>query len=86
MQYGPASDVVTSTTRTPPRGRNVHAAIALHQPMFDQLVDLVSGAWWAYLLLFALAFLDAVIPLFPSETMVITAGVLASAGDMQLAL
>ena len=54
--------------------------------MFDQLVDLVSGAWWSYLVIFAVAYLDAIIPLVPSETLVITAGVLASAGDMQLGL
>jgi len=54
--------------------------------VFGQLVDLVSGAWWSYLVLFAVAYLDAIIPLVPSETLVITAGVLASSGDMQLGL
>jgi membrane protein DedA with SNARE-associated domain len=54
--------------------------------LFDQLVDLISGAPWAYLILFALAFLDAVIPLFPSETAVITGGVLAAEGKISLAL
>jgi len=54
--------------------------------VFDQLVDLVSGAWWSYLVIFAVAYLDAIIPLVPSETLVITAGVLASAGDMELGL
>ena len=48
--------------------------------MFDQLVNLISGEPWAYLIVFALAFLDAVIPLFPSETAVITGGVLAAEG------
>jgi membrane protein DedA with SNARE-associated domain len=52
--------------------------------MFNWLIDLVSGAWWTYPLLFAVAYLDAIIPLVPSETLVITAGVLASAGDMEL--
>jgi membrane protein DedA with SNARE-associated domain len=52
--------------------------------MFNWLTDLVSGAWWTYPLLFAVAYLDAIIPLVPSETLVITAGVLASAGDMEL--
>ena len=50
--------------------------------MFDQLVDLVSGAWWSYLVIFAVAYLDAIIPLVPSETLVITAGVLASANQL----
>jgi membrane protein DedA with SNARE-associated domain len=54
--------------------------------VFDQLVDLISVAPWAYLIIFALAFLDAVIPLFPSETAVITGGVLAGEGKISLAL
>lgn len=54
--------------------------------MFDQLVDLIAGGPWAYLIVFALAFLDAVIPLFPSETAVITGGVLAAQGDASLVL
>ena len=54
--------------------------------MFDQLVDLISSAPWAYLIVFALAFLDAVIPLFPSETAVITGGVVAAEGKISLAL
>jgi membrane protein DedA with SNARE-associated domain len=54
--------------------------------VFDQLVDLISGAPWAYLIVFALAFLDAVIPLFPSETAVITGGVLAAEGKISLTL
>ena len=54
--------------------------------MFDQLVNLISGEPWAYLIVFALAFLDAVIPLFPSETAVITGGVLAAEGKVCLAL
>ena len=54
--------------------------------MFDQLVNHISGEPWAYLIVFALAFLDAVIPLFPSETAVITGGVLAAEGQGRLAL
>jgi membrane protein DedA with SNARE-associated domain len=54
--------------------------------VFDQLVDLISGGPWAYLIVFALAFLDAVIPLFPSETAVITGGVLAADGQSSLTL
>jgi membrane protein DedA with SNARE-associated domain len=54
--------------------------------VFDQLVDLISGGPWAYLIVFALAFLVAVIPLFPSETAVITGGVLAAEGKTTLAL
>jgi membrane-associated protein len=54
--------------------------------MFNQLVDLVSGAWWTYPLIFAVSYLDAIIPIVPSETVVVTAGVLASAGDLELPL
>ena len=54
--------------------------------MFDRLTDLVSGEWWSYLLIFAVSYLDVLIPLVPSETLVVTAGVLASSGDMSLPL
>ncbi len=54
--------------------------------MFDRLTELVSGAWWSYLVVFAVSYLDAIIPLVPSETLVVTAGVLSSAGDMILPL
>ena len=54
--------------------------------MFNRLVDLVSGAWWSYPLVFAVSYLDAIIPIVPSETIVITAGVLSASGDMSLPL
>lgn len=54
--------------------------------MFSTLANHVSGAWWSYPLLFALAYGDVLLPILPSETAVITAGVLASAGDMYLGL
>ena len=55
--------------------------------MFSQFTDLVANAsGWAYGILFLLAFLDALVPIVPSETSVITAGVVASAGDLNLAL
>ena len=55
--------------------------------MFQQFTDLVANAsGWAYAILFVLAFLDALIPIVPSETSVITAGVVASAGDLSLPL
>ena len=53
--------------------------------MFGQFTDLVANAsGWAYAILFVLAFLDAIIPIVPSETSVITAGVVASQGDLSL--
>jgi membrane protein DedA with SNARE-associated domain len=48
------------------------------------LTEYVSGSPWTYLFLFVIAALDAVIPLVPSETSVILAGVLASQGDLVL--
>jgi membrane-associated protein len=54
--------------------------------MFDSLVDAISGAWWSYPLIFAIALLDAFLPIVPSETLAITGGVLAGAGDLHLVL
>jgi membrane protein DedA with SNARE-associated domain len=53
--------------------------------VFQHFTDLVANAsGWAYAILFVLAFLDALIPIVPSETSVITAGVLASSGELSL--
>jgi membrane-associated protein len=55
--------------------------------VFGQFTDLVANAsGWAYAILFVLAFLDALVPVVPSETSVITAGVVAGAGDLSLPL
>jgi membrane protein DedA with SNARE-associated domain len=55
--------------------------------VFHQFTDLVANAsGWAYAILFALALLDALIPIVPSETSVITAGVVASQGDLNIML
>ncbi|MDR2984930.1 MAG: DedA family protein [Nocardiopsaceae bacterium] len=55
--------------------------------MFDQFLRLVSEAsGWAYVIVLALAVLDAVLPIVPSETAVITAGVVAATGGMNLEL
>jgi len=53
---------------------------------FDRLVDLVSGEWWAYPVIFGVAVIDAFFPLVPSETVVIVGGNLASSGDLALPL
>jgi membrane-associated protein len=52
--------------------------------VFDSLTQYVTDSAWTYLLLFAFALLDSVIPLVPSETAVILAGVLAADGRLQL--
>ena len=55
--------------------------------MFGHFTDLVSNAsGWAYAILFALAFLDALIPVVPSESSVITAGAVAAHGGLSLPL
>ncbi len=51
---------------------------------FTQLVADASG--WAYAIIFVLALLDAIFPVVPSETSVITAGGGASQGDLSLLL
>jgi membrane-associated protein len=52
----------------------------------DSLLDLVSASPWTYAVILAVAALDVLVPLVPSETTVISAGVLAGAGDLELAL
>ncbi len=54
--------------------------------IFDQFVQWVSGEWWSYLVVFAVSMLDAFFPLVPSESVVITAGVVSAAGDLNVAL
>ncbi len=54
--------------------------------MFESLTEYVSGSPWTYVFLFVIAALDVIIPLVPSETSVILAGVLASTGDLELVL
>jgi membrane-associated protein len=54
--------------------------------MFEELTDHVSGSPWTYAFLFVIAALDVIIPLVPSETSVILAGVLASTNDLNLVL
>jgi membrane protein DedA with SNARE-associated domain len=51
---------------------------------FTQLVADASG--WAYAIIFVLALLDAILPVVPSETSVITAGVVAAQGGLSLPL
>jgi membrane-associated protein len=52
--------------------------------VFDQFTEWVSGAWWSYPLIFAVSMIDAFFPVVPSESVVITAGNLASSGDLRL--
>ena len=53
--------------------------------MFDQFTHLVAQAsGWAYAVVFVFALLDALLPIVPSETAVITAGVVAATGHLGL--
>lgn len=55
--------------------------------MFSHFTQLVSDASaWAYGIVLVLALLDAIVPVVPSETAVITAGVVAAGGDLSLPL
>ena len=55
--------------------------------MFHTFTEIVADAsGWAYVIVFLFAILDALVPLVPSETAVITAGVVAANGDLSLAL
>jgi membrane-associated protein len=52
--------------------------------VFESIADALSGSSWSYAIVFAVAALDAFFPVVPSETVAITAGVLASAGDLEV--
>jgi membrane-associated protein len=52
--------------------------------VFQSLTDFVSGSPYTYVYLFLVSALDVIVPLVPSEASVITAGVLASSGDLML--
>jgi membrane protein DedA with SNARE-associated domain len=55
--------------------------------MFNQFTRLVAEAsGWAYAVVFVFALLDALLPVVPSETAVITAGVVAATGPLSLPL
>jgi membrane-associated protein len=52
----------------------------------ETFVELASASPWTYGVILGVAALDALFPLVPSEATVISAGVLAGAGDLQLGL
>ena len=55
--------------------------------MFNQFVQLVADAsGWAYVIVLALALFDVLVPVLPSEAAVITAGVVAATGSLNLFL
>ena len=50
----------------------------------DRFADWFSGEWWSYLVIFAVAAVDAFFPLVPSETLMVIGGNLASSDDLVL--
>jgi membrane-associated protein len=52
--------------------------------IFGWLTDLVSGTSWTYALVFGVALADAVLPLVPSETIVILAAIAAAGGGLNI--
>jgi membrane-associated protein len=54
--------------------------------LLESFIDLVSASPWTYAVILAVAAFDALVPVVPSEATVISAGVLAGAGDLDLAL
>ncbi len=54
--------------------------------MLDSLTQAVSGSSWTYLVVLGVCAGDALLPLFPSETVVVTAAVLAANGRLNIGL
>jgi membrane protein DedA with SNARE-associated domain len=54
--------------------------------MFDSLLQTVSSSPWTYALILGVCASDAVFPLFPSETVVVAAAVLAANGGLSIAI
>jgi membrane-associated protein len=54
--------------------------------VFESIVDAVSGSDWSYLIVFAIAMLDAFFPVVPSEATAIAAGVVAGTGGLSVEL
>jgi membrane-associated protein len=54
--------------------------------VFQSIVEAVSGSNWSYLIVFAIAMLDAFFPIVPSEATAIAAGVVAGTGGLRVEL
>ena len=90
VAVGPASELVRSSTRMPASGRKAIGCIIATRPsarmreVFSSIVDAVSGSNWSYLIVFAVAMIDAFFPIVPSEATAIAAGVVAGAGGLSV--
>jgi membrane-associated protein len=54
--------------------------------VFESLVDLASGSAWTYALVFALATLDVLAPILPSESVVVAAAALSASGRLNVVM
>jgi membrane-associated protein len=54
--------------------------------VFNSIAHAVSGSVWSYVLVFGVCAGDAVLPLLPAETVVVTAAILAANGHLNIAL
>lgn len=54
--------------------------------MLESLVTLASGSAWTYALVFALAALDVVVPIVPSESLLVAAAALSASGRLDVAV
>jgi membrane-associated protein len=54
--------------------------------VFSSVVDAVSGSNWSYLIVLAIAMLDAFFPIVPSEATAIASGVVAGTGGLSVEL
>ncbi len=52
--------------------------------LLNNLIDLLTGSFWTYPLLFGICVGDAVLPALPSETAVIVCGIQAARGQLSL--
>ena len=59
--------------------------LAIIDSFFEWLKESSSSPWF-YLVIFVIATLDSVLPIVPSETLVIIGGVTAGAGDLSIEL
>ena len=62
-----------------------HRMLAIIASFFEWLKESSSSPWF-YVVIFVIATLDSVLPIVPSETLVIIGGVTAGAGDLSIAL
>jgi membrane-associated protein len=63
-----------------------YPGLALFLALFQNLIDLLTGSNWAYLILFAVCVGDAVFPALPSESALIVCGIQAARGQLSLPL